>query len=143
MDSKHMQRVSLYLPRDLVERTDKLKDAFDYKSRNEFYAAALESFIAEDLLQENKTAVSEKLAHAVKDFSDESAKAISKGLFRYAVELEMVMRMLARIHQVDDGELDGMRREAINNVRRTRGKIRLEEIMNGWYNEAQDELPRP
>ena len=33
-----------------------------------------------------------------------------------------------------DDELDEMRREAINNVRRTRGKIKLDDIAKGWYN---------
>ena len=28
-----------------------------------------------------------------------------------------------------------MRKEAINNVRRTRGRIKLENIAKGWYNE--------
>ena len=32
-------------------------------------------------------------------------------------------------------ELEDMRREAVNNVRRTRGKIKLEDIAKGWYNE--------
>ena len=138
MDTDNMQRVSLYLPRDLVKRADQLKQKYGCSSRNEFYAKALERFIADDLLSgEDVTskAVCDRLAEAVHALSEDNAKAISKGLYRYAVQLEMLMRIIARLSDVEDAELEEMRREAINNVRRTRGKVRLEEIMQGYYNE--------
>ena len=43
--------------------------------------------------------------------------------------------MHSKISDFSDGELKDMRREAVNNVRRTRGKVPLEEIMKGYYNE--------
>ena len=92
-------------------------------------------FIADELLQENDSALSEKLARAVAELSENNAKAISKGLFRYAVQLEMVMRMIATLSDISDREVEDMRREAINNVRRTRGKVNLEDIITGYYNE--------
>ena len=52
----------------------------------------------------------------------------------YAVQLEMMMRVIAKTNHFTDEELEDMRREAVNNVRRTRGKIKLEDIANGWYN---------
>ena len=53
----------------------------------------------------------------------------------HAVQLEILMRMFAQVSEFSDDELKEMRREAVNNVRRTRGKISLEEIMKGYYNE--------
>ena len=46
----------------------------------------------------------------------------------------MMMRVIAKTNHFTDEELEDMRREAVNNVRRTRGKIKLEDIANGWYN---------
>lgn len=45
------------------------------------------------------------------------------------------MRMIATLSEIDDDEVEKMRREAINNVRRTRGKVSLAEIITGYYNE--------
>ena len=49
----------------------------------------------------------------------------------------MMMRVIAKTNRFTDEELEDMRREAVNNIRRTRGKIKLEEcnVMNqsGWY----------
>lgn len=135
MDSENKQRISLYLDRDTVKKADKMMKEYGFKSRNEFYTAAVESFIADELLSKNDSALSGKLARAVAEMSENNAKAISKGLFRYAVQLEMVMRMIATLSDISDREVADMRREAINNVRRTRGKVNLKDIINGYYNE--------
>ena len=135
MDSPDMQRVSLYLPKKLVKQADRMKEKYGFSSRNEFFAKAIESFLAEEILQDEIAgrAITEKLAQAVQSLSEDNAKAISKGLFRYAVQLEMVMRMIAQCTDFDDYQIQNMRREAINNVRRTRGKVSLDEIIKGYY----------
>ena len=135
MDSENKQRISLYLDKDTVKKVDIMMKEHGYRSRNEFYTAALESFIADELLQENVSALSDTLARAVVELSENNAKAISKGLFRYAVQLEMVMRMIATLSDISDREVEDMRRETINNVRRTRGKVNLKDIITGYYNE--------
>lgn len=135
MDRENKQRISLYLDRNLVKKADKLMNEYGYRSRNEFYTKAVENFIADELLKDNKSIVGEKLAMAVAELSEDNARAISKGLFRYAVQLEMVMRMMAEQFEYDKDSIENMRREAINNVRRTRGKVHLEDILSGHYNE--------
>lgn len=135
MDSKNKQRISLYFDKDLVKNADKIIKEYGFKSRNEFYSCAVENFIADKLLKENKSVISDKLGKAIAECSEDNAKAISKGLFRYAVQLEMVMRMIADQFDYHKDEIENMRREAINNVRRTRGKVNLIDIITGYYNE--------
>ena len=135
MDSENMKRVGLYLDKDLVNRADDMVKQFHFKSRNEFFAEAVEYYIADYLLSSNESAVSDKLGQAIAKHSEDNAKAISKGLFRYAVQLEMMCRVLAATNGIDKDWLEGMRREAINNVRRTRGKVRFEEILDGYYDD--------
>ena len=135
MDSENMKRVGLYLDKDLVNRADDMVKQFHFKSRNEFFAAAVENYIADYLLGSNESAVSDKLGKAISKYSEDNARAISKGLFRYAVQLEMMCRVLAATNGIDKDWLEGMRHEAINNVRRTRGKVRFEEILDGYYDD--------
>ena len=134
MDSPNMKRISLYLDKKLVKKVDAAQRKFGYSSRNEFFSAMIENFIANEMLKENRTILSEKLSKAVAALSEDNAKAISKGLFRYAVELEMITRIIAQITNISDRELEKMRTEAVNNVRRTRGKVHLDEILKGYYN---------
>ena len=113
MDSENKQRVSLYLDKQTVKTVDVFIKKHGLHSRNEFF----------------------ELAKAVENVSEDNAKAISKGLFRYAVQLEMLMRIIAKTNHFTDDELEDMRKEAVNNVRRTRGRIKLNDIAKGWYNE--------
>ena len=135
MDSENMKRVGLYLEKDLVNRADDMVKQFHFKSRNEFFAEAVENYIADYLLSSNESAVSDKLGQAIAKYSEDNAKAISRGLFRYAVQLEMMCRVLAIDRMITKDVLEGMRHEAINNVRRTRGKVRFEEILDGYYDD--------
>ena len=134
MDSKDKQRVSLYLDKETVKTVDVFIKKHGYHSRNEFFETAAKNLIADSAPNFGEDIMSDKLAKAIENVSEENAKAISKGLFRYAVQLEMMMRVIAKTNHFTDEELEDMRREAVNNVRRTRGKIKLEDIANGWYN---------
>ena len=135
MDSENKQRVSLYLDKQTVKTVDLFIKKHGLLSRNEFFERAAENLIADEAIKSGGDVMSEKLAKAVENVSEDTAKAISKGLFRYAVQLEMLMRVIAKTNHFTDDELEDMRREAINNVRRTRGRIKLEDIAKGWYNE--------
>ena len=135
MDSENMKRVGLYLEKDLVNRADDMVKQFHFKSRNEFFAEAVENYIADYLLSSSESAVSDKLGQAIAKYSEDNAKAISRGLFRYAVQLEIMCRVLAIDRMITKDVLEGMRHEAINNVRRTRGKVRFEEILDGYYDD--------
>ena len=135
MDSENKQRVSLYLDKQTVKTVDVFIKKHGLHSRNVFFEKAAENLIADEAIKAGGDMMSEKLAKAVENVSEDNAKAISKGLFRYAVQLEMLMRVIAKTNHFTDDELEEMRREAINNVRRTRGKIKLEDIAKGWYNE--------
>ena len=134
-DSENKQRVSLYLDKKTMQVVDLFIKKNGLHSRNEFFERAAESLIADEAIKAGGDVMSEKLAKAIEAATENNAKAISKGLFRYAVQLEMMMRYIAQTHEFTDDELDEMRREAINNVRRTRGKIKLDDIAKGWYNE--------
>ena len=134
MDLEDKQRVSLYLDRETMKTVDVFIKKHGYHSRNEFFERAAENLIADEAIKTGGNVMSHKLAKAVENVSEDNAKAISKGLFRYAVQLEMMMRVIAKTNHFTDEELDDMRREAVNNVRRTRGKIKLEDIAKDWYN---------
>ena len=134
MDSEDKQRVSLYLNKETVKTVDVFIKKHGYHSRNEFFETAAKNLIADSALNFGEDIMSDKLAKAIENVSEENAKTISKGLFHYAVQLEMMMRVIAKTNHFTDEELEDMRREAVNNVRRTRGKIKLEDIAKGWYN---------
>lgn len=128
MDSDNKQRLSLYLDKEQVKRMDAAIKQYGYRSRNEFVSSAVDTLIADKLLTENQTVLNEKLSKAIAAMSEEQSLRISKSMFRYAVEMELIMRMLSEVLDFSSDELEEIRGEAIRNIRRTRGKVRLDDL---------------
>ena len=127
MDSEYKQRISLYLDKETVLKMDEAIKKYDYRSRNDFVSFAVDNLIADKLLDENDTVISEKLSKAIAEMSEAQTLQIAKSMFRYAVEMELIMRMFSEITDFTPREIEEMRKEAIRNVRRTRGKVRLDD----------------
>ena len=128
MDAENKQRISLYLDKEEVERMDSAVKKYGYRSRNEFVSFAVDNLIADKLLSENDTVISEKLSKAIAEMSEAQTLQIAKSMFRYAVEMELIMRMFSEITDFTPSEIEDMRKDAIRNVRRTRGKVRLDDL---------------
>ena len=128
MESEDKQRISLYLDKETVLKMDEAIKKYDYRSRNDFVSFAVDNLIADKLLDENDTVISEKLSKAIAEMSEKQTLQIAKSMFRYAVEMELIMRMFSEITEFTPSEIEEMRKEAIRNVRRTRGKVRLDDL---------------
>lgn len=128
MESEDKQRISLYLDKETVLKMDEAIKKYDYRSRNDFVSFAVDNLIADKLLDENDTVISEKLSKAIAQMSEAQTLQIAKSMFRYAVEMELIMRIFSEITDFTPSEIEEMRKEAIRNVRRTRGKVRLDDL---------------
>lgn len=128
MESEDKQRISLYLDKETVLKMDEAIKKYDYRSRNDFVSFAVDNLIADKLLDENDTVISEKLSKAIAEMSEAQTLQIAKSMFRYAVEMELIMRMFSEITDFTQSEIEDMRKDAIRNVRRTRGKVRLDDL---------------
>lgn len=128
MESENKQRISLYLDKETVLKMDEAIKKYDYRSRNDFVSFAVDNLIADKLLDENDTVISEKLSKAIAEMSEAQTLQIAKSMFRYAVEMELIMRMFSEITDFTPSEIEDMRKDAIRNVRRTRGKVRLDDL---------------
>ena len=128
MDSEDKQRISLYLDKETVIKMDEAIKKYDYRSRNDFVSFAVDNLIADKLLDENDTVISEKLSRSIAEMSEKQTLQIAKSMFRYAVEMELIMRIFLEITDFTPSKIEEMRKEAIRNVRRTRGKVRLDDL---------------
>ena len=143
MESKEKIRVSLFLDRDLVETADKIMKERGYRSRNQFYSALLADAIADEVTDKRKDILGEKFAEAMTEYVEEIKRAVSKGLYRYAVHQEIISRMMAEHYGYSYTDVHDMMWEACKNVRRLRGKVPLEQILAGYYTKNQIETILP
>ena len=131
MDSEKKKRVSLYLDRDLVNTADEFLKADGFRSRDALFNSLLEQYNAERMLTGCSDVISEKLSKSIMQLSEDNAGAIAKGLFRYAVELETIIRMLARCEKFTEKDIKEMHKASEYSVRSTKGKIRLKDLVLG------------
>ena len=94
---------------------------------------------AEEIIDKQGDFLGEKFTKAMESYEEEIRKTLSKGLFRYAVHLEIIAKILADQYGYSEDETEIIRREACRNVRRLRGKIPLEKILAGYYREHEIE----
>ena len=76
-----------------------------------------------------KNIIAKDLAAEIVKGSEAGVTKISKGLFRYAVEVEMIIMILSELADIPPEIMEEYRKEAIRNVRRTRGKINLDDLI--------------
>ncbi len=128
-------RTGIYVSSDVLSECDDYCAQHD-TSRSELIEQALKLFLATRAVANKSEVLVPELAECIAQASDDGITKISKGLFRYAVEVEMLIAILANTFDVSRSELKDIRREAINNVRRTRGKINLDDLITRNYAEG-------
>ena len=132
MIGKEKDRISLYLDKDFIKYIDGIIKKYNYSSRSDFFKIAAENLAADRALQENATAISRRLAYEINKNGKENSKRISQGFFRYAVQLEMLMRVVARILGEDEVDIEKIRKDSIRNVYHTKGRVNMEEILKDY-----------
>ncbi len=128
-------RTGIYVSSDVLAECDDYCSNHDI-SRSELIEQALRLFLATRAVANKSDVLVPELAECIAHASDEGITKISKGLFRYAVEVEMLIAILADTFEVSKNELKDIRREAVNNARRTRGKINLDDLITRSYAEG-------
>ena len=99
------------------------------RSRSEFIATAIQKYVSDLELGKQKNIIARELAGEIVKGSEAGVTKISKGLFRYAVEVEMIIMILSELTNIPPKVMEEYRKEAIRNVRRTRGKINLDDLI--------------
>lgn len=111
-DPENKQRISIYIDRDLVKKADNLLSLAGCKSRNEFVTKAIERYIGELALGGDISFVTEALSASISKACNESFAKVSGALFRYAVYVDMMVRILAECVDLTPGELEEFQRQA-------------------------------
>lgn len=123
-----VKKTSISLDEETFQLCEKYA-AENSKSRSEFIATAIQKYISDLELGRQKNIIAKELADEIVKGSEAGVTKISKGLFRYAVEVEIIIMILSELSDIPPEVMEEYRREAIRNVRRTRGKINLGDLI--------------
>lgn len=82
------------------------------RSRSEFIAAAIQKYVSDLELGKQKNIIAKELAGEIVKGSEAGVTKISKGLFRYAVEVEMIIMLLSELADVPPKVMEEYRKGA-------------------------------
>ena len=125
---KMVKKTSISLDEETFQLCEKYA-VENSRSRSEFIAAAIQKYISDLELGRQKNIIAKELADEIVKGSEAGVTKNSKGLFRYAVEVEMIIMILSELADIPPKVMEEYRKEAIRNVRRTRGKINLDDLI--------------
>lgn len=90
------EKIGISLDKETLQLCDKYA-AEHSRSRSEFIAAAIQKYVSDLELGRQKNIIAKELAGEIVKGSEAGVAKISNGLFRYAVEVEIIIMILADI----------------------------------------------
>ncbi len=121
-------KTSISMDETLNKQIDLTCESYGYKSKNQFMVEAIQNHIANVTLEKSDDIFTEKLKNTLEKYNKSLEKRISTGLYRYAVDLTMIMYILALQSNLNSENIDYLRGLALNDVKKLKGKISLESI---------------
>lgn len=123
------KRTAVWLYPETIEKMDNLLEKDNCKSRSEFIDKALNFYIGYLVSEDTTGYLSKILISAMQGTLKETENRNSSNLFRLSVEMSMMMNILAAGLEINEEELHSLRGRCVQQVKKTRGKVSMEEAI--------------
>ena len=131
-------RKTIYIDEKLFQRAEVMYSMADVNSFSAFVVKAIENYIAQLVVINHGTLLSEEITKAIDNALAPLDRRLSKALYRYAIELDMLSQFVGYQHDFSYEDITYIRKEANLRVAQMRGKIDVGELI-GEPNEDYDE----
>lgn len=129
MTDETKDRIPLWLYPSTITTMDALLEKDNCKSRSEFIEKAIRFYSgyisAEDSLKFLPTAITSTMSGIVST----SENRIARMMFKLAVEMSMMMNILASNAEVDEALLRKLRGKCVSDVKKSIGTVNFEEVL--------------
>ena len=124
------QRVVAWLYPDMIQNMEAMIQAKNMKNHTEFISQAVDFYIGY-LARQNSTSFFYRRIYSepFKVLLQNTENRVANNLFRLSVEISMMMHLLAATLEVTDSELQSLRGRCVAEVKKTRGKIKLDDAV--------------
>ncbi len=119
----------LRLDEEVSDLVKAMYKADNCNSQNEFIEKAIKFYISYLSTENNTSFLNPMLYNAIKSSFKENENRVANNLFRLSVEMSMMMNILASGLEVDSDDLRTLRNRCISEVKNTKGKIKIDNII--------------
>lgn len=106
------------------------------QSQNEFIEKAIHFYAGYLASQDATKFLTPMLVAAIRGTVQDSENRIARLLFKQAVELDMLMNVLAAEIEISDDDLDRLRARCVREVKQTNGSVSFEDAVRYQRGEA-------
>ena len=135
--SNDKTRIGFYIEKDVLKQCDDMLAVSNSRSRNEFVNNALRFYIAYHRTQEYMNILSNSLSSAISATIQDSENRMSRALFKLAVEVDMMMNVIASMGEIDKTTLDRLRGKCVDDVKKSTGSLKFEDAMKYQHNKER------
>jgi hypothetical protein len=122
-------RVGFYIEKNLLQQCDAQLKPTNSRSRNEFVSKAIRWYIGHLSAETAKEILPLSITSAVSGAVQSSENRVSRLLFKLAVEMSMMMNVVAAGADLDDIGLKRLRGKCVDDVKRSIGAINFDEVL--------------
>lgn len=134
-DMSERTRVAFYIERGLLKKCDTLLEIADARSRNEFMNKALEYYVGYMQSRDAQNYIAIHLSSCISGIVGTSENRISRLLFKLAVEMSMMMNVIAETTEMGEGYLRKLRGKCVEDVKKSLGAITFNEVIKRPWGE--------
>ena len=140
-DKREVIRKTISLDKELLSTCEVLYNEAGVDNFTQFATNALQMYTEYLLSQKQRPLLAREVRKALKDEVRPIASRLSKGLYRYAILLDMMCQIAAYLNfSGDTSILEKFRRDANIRVARMQGQIDIKSIIDdGWVDYMVDE----
>ena len=122
-------RIPVWLYPSTLEAIDRAAETADCKSRSEYLERAALFYAGYVSGQDAIAYLPPALVSALRGTVQDTDNRICRLLFKLAVELDMVMNVLAAGMEISDDALQSLRGRCVQNVKKTNGSVTLDKAV--------------
>ena len=128
-EPKGKTKFSLWLQNETMKKLEKTYKSDGSKNRSEFIENAVLFYIGYTTAENYKEYFPEIVITTMKGMMDSFENRMAKMMFKYAVELSMLMHVVAADTNIDEGTLTKLRGKCVRDVKTAQGMISFDEAL--------------
>ena len=129
-DKPYKKRTAIWLDPNVIHRMDSWLEADNCKTRSEFIEKALWFYMGYLATEDTSAYLSRALVDTLRGILRDNTNRLSTLLFKWCVELNTMGHTIAAHFRADPVNRRELRAYAVDEVKRTNGKIRFDDALD-------------
>ena len=123
----------VWIKPSIMERVEAIKEADNCSSNSEFVEKALQFYLGYLTSKENRFFLPNAITSTMKSIVNESANQQRTLMFKMAVEMAIMMNILALNNNLESEAIDRLRGFCIQEVKKSNGMLSYEDVLKSLY----------